>query len=312
MKKICSLFILLFPVINSIGQNLVRNPGFEEYTACPNAFSQLHYASAWIAATDGTPDYFHSCSTNSFSVPNNFWGYQPAHGGNGYAGAYLWKKGNTVVREYIEGLLKSPLDQGHTYHFEMFVNLVDSTGYTTNSIGAYFSDTLVSINNSYDRLPFTPQIQHTGAKFDKINWTRVSGDFIANGGEQYVIIGNFNTNANTNADTVAGRSSYWDISYVLIDDVSLACKDCTPAGVTNAQSTGIVTSPNPFSDRFVIDIAVNGLHEILVTDINSRPVLRKQFLGSLEINTSTFPSGVYFYEIRNHSGIVARDKVLKL
>ncbi len=54
----------------------------------------------------------------------------------------------------------------------------------------YFSTTHTHIvaNSLFS---YTPQINETTVITDTANWTLVSGLFIANGGEQYIIIGNF-------------------------------------------------------------------------------------------------------------------------
>src|SRR5580692_4077770 len=74
----------------SCGLNLVPNPGFEDYTSCPNSVSELDLAAPWFQPTAGTSDYFNVCGASSVGVPNNFAGSQPAHGGQAYAGEYMY------------------------------------------------------------------------------------------------------------------------------------------------------------------------------------------------------------------------------
>jgi len=57
--------------------NLVPNPSFESYTACPNNAATISFATGWLNFGQ-TPDYFNSCanSTASFvGVLSNYFGY---------------------------------------------------------------------------------------------------------------------------------------------------------------------------------------------------------------------------------------------
>jgi OmpA-OmpF porin, OOP family len=84
------LAVLLYPIgSNCLSQNLVPNPSFETYSSCPEGISEVDLAVPWINPTFGTSDFFHSCSSNFVDVPYNFFGFQYAHTGEGYGGAYL-------------------------------------------------------------------------------------------------------------------------------------------------------------------------------------------------------------------------------
>src|SRR6185503_219273 len=72
-----------------VGQNLVQNPSFEQYTSCPTGNSGIYLATPWNVppGSGTTPDYMNSCSTggigcNSVGVPDNFLGSAPAANGN--------------------------------------------------------------------------------------------------------------------------------------------------------------------------------------------------------------------------------------
>jgi hypothetical protein len=72
-------------------------------------------------------------------------------------------------------------------------------------------------------LPYlNPQIQYSGSIIkDTINWTAITGTFIASGIEKFCILGNFKTDANT--DTVIINPTYLPmlVNDIYIDDVSL-------------------------------------------------------------------------------------------
>ncbi|MBL7712684.1 MAG: hypothetical protein JNL13_09480, partial [Chitinophagaceae bacterium] len=125
------LFITLFTLLAlpSFAQNLVPNGDFEAYTHCPNSgggrISECQY---WFNASLGTPDYFLPCGEDAFShAPDNFFGYQKARSGDGYAGMYLFQATRLVppvnYREYLTVKLTSELKPGKKYDFEMYVSL---------------------------------------------------------------------------------------------------------------------------------------------------------------------------------------------
>jgi len=209
-------------------QNLVPNPSFEYYTQCPwdaGGSGQLNFAYTWQSPTTGTPDLFNSCSSiASSSVPSNGIGYEYAHNGNGYSGIYCYYKW-ILGREYIQVQLIDSLQKNTIYCVEFYVSLADKSDYAVNNIGAFLSTDSVRSNTSL--IVCTPQIVNSSANplTNKTGWTKISGSFIANGGEKYITIGNFNDDANS--DTVRVSSNGWNgsIAYYYIDEVSVY--DCS-------------------------------------------------------------------------------------
>lgn len=108
--------------------SLLPNPSFEIYSSCPSGFSELNYATPWIQATNGTTDYFNTCS--SFMMPAllnssllNF------PNGNGITGAFY----RDVSKEYLGLQLSSPLLAGTNYQltFKIASLTSDHNGYST-------------------------------------------------------------------------------------------------------------------------------------------------------------------------------------
>src|SRR5689334_12236599 len=68
-------------------QNLVIDPGFEEYSECPDGASQIDRCLHWSTPNKATTDLYTACSPAFAShVPFNMAGKQWPHGGNAYAG----------------------------------------------------------------------------------------------------------------------------------------------------------------------------------------------------------------------------------
>ncbi len=215
------IFILfIFSSLSITAQNLVPNSGFENFTTCPVGFSQFNgFVSDWTNPNAASPDYMNACA-NPFpaGVPQNGTGYQTSHSGNGYAGFY---SGSDSYREYVQVQLTSPLVAGTTYAFKMFVAVHNKSKYAIDDIGANFSvnaptsSGLAFLNgNPIAQIANTPGNVIT----DSSNWTLVSGNYIAAGGERHLTIGHFNTDATTTTVQINYGSQG---AYYYVDDVSL-------------------------------------------------------------------------------------------
>jgi len=211
-------------------QNLVPNPSFENYTSCPMA-NQIFKLSPWCGLGGGE-DAYNVCfntlvgpGAGGFGIPYTFFGFQYPRTGNGI-GSIVLKATNR--REYLQVQLTQTLTAGKTYCGSMYLNLYNDTKYATDKIGMYFSAVPFACNQALPipqvipPLNLVPQITNPPGNFitDTLNWTEVSGIFVATGGEQYLTIGNFYDDANTNTIVVNPTSAYF-VTIILIDDVSL-------------------------------------------------------------------------------------------
>ena len=318
MNKVGWLIVMFFSCGVCVGQNLVPNGDFEQYSGCPTAPQQIDSLLFWFnpsISPSGTPDYFNQCSNPSIvGVPDNAYGFQQGHSGSGYCGIGLFPTNGPFAnwREYIEVPLLSPLTSSQCYHFEMFVSLANSCTVTTDDIGVYFSNTAISgVNNSLP-LPYTPQIiNSTGFFTDTLNWTLVSGNYTAIGGENFLLIGNFKNDFNTDTLHLNINNGPW--IFVYIDDVSLTL--CTGIEEQNAHSETKIY-PNPFTDKLNITLKRNELVEVNLYDVTSRKIFNQSFtipiaIGTTTINTEQLAKGIYIYEVRNKNGVIKKGKVVK-
>ena len=205
--------------LNSWTQNLVPNPGFETITSCPQTYGLLcnNYAPPWGCGNAGTPDLFNVCPLNGIvGIPANLEGFQYAHTGEGYAG-FLAKWIQVNRREYLLIPLAEPLIAGTWYDLSYYLSLAEDSGCGVEQIGAYFSATSPYVD-TWDPLEVTPQLEtNYGYLDDMVNWTFIHGCFQAEGGEAFLTIGNFHSDAETPLDPDC-LGSY---SYYYIDDISL-------------------------------------------------------------------------------------------
>lgn len=282
----------------SRNQNLVPNGNFESFSSCPTTSGEILLAVPWLETNycGNYSDYYNVCASRAeLGVPNNVNGYQFAHSGSGYSGLLVYLKYD--YREYIEAPLIDSLKANTCYHFEMYICLSNKSNYTIKDIGAYFSDTVITKIPGCNNLPFNPQVLNTTEFIsDTLNWTLISGDFVAAGGEQFLIIGNFKNDANTQIlsfDTLKFKQSY-----IYIDDVSLTL--CSSTNTTEEEMSRTYIYPNPATDKIKISFPTKGIYQI------SNSIGQKLFSTTNEdIDISELSSGIYSISV------LANDKKIK-
>lgn len=229
-KRLLCLFLM-----NSffgIGQNLVHNGGFEEYSSCPVKMSNLNRDAAyWSAPTLGTTDYFNQCSRTKLGVPMNFKGKQEPYEGAAYAGLYLFAPKD--YREYIQVPLTETLQKGSRYRLTLFLSLSEKSDGAVMDMGAVLSDRPLSIYTKKELsqsqlISTSAQTTHikqfpvSNYYQDKQKWMELSFDLVAKGFENHLILGNFKSNAGTayidSKDPSNNKEGY---AYYYLDDISM-------------------------------------------------------------------------------------------
>ena len=315
MKRLLLFINLLCFGFVSKGQNLVLNPSFEDTITCPIGTwaMQCRY---WYSASVGSPDYFSEqpdifCSTSY--VPQNQVGFQYARTGIAYVG--LGPFVSTTFpsfanrREYIGGGLSDTLKHGHEYCVSFYVSVAEEFKYVVDGIGLYLSvDSAVdyTINTN---LSFVPQISNLAGNiiYDTLNWVQISGTYIANGGEKYLTIGNFNDDINTLVDSTSGTLMG---AYLFIDDVSVV--DCT-VGINEIENHQLqfFISPNPVDYELRIKYEFTNA-TLEITNVLGNVVLIESVKSdekNIKINVSDFAKGVYFVKVFNDKGVTVKKFV---
>ncbi len=260
MKRILQSTLLLAFIAgasNSFGQ--VSNGDFSKASKAPRTFNQINLATGWDNANGGTADFYHKdakeCS-NMGTTENRLGGQAPFQG-DGFAGIITYQnttsvnlgatlKNMTVVKEdgygayseYLTTKLDAALTAGKSYTFTYYVSLAENSGYAVSGFGAYFTkDAVNQKSNAY--IAAQPQMMTKNVVESKTEWTKITGTFVATGGEQYVTIGIFN--AVTSSKSVGGGSGVNSIrAYYFVDGVSLtdgavAEKDSDGDGIADSK-----------------------------------------------------------------------------
>ncbi len=220
------------------GQNLVKNPSFEQYVTCPERLGLFDTNVAfWSCPTSGTTDYFNACST-AMGTPENFKGRQPADFGDGYTGLYVYAPDD--YREYLQVELSGPLQKGKKYQVSFYVSLAEKSDSAIKEFGVLFSNYELKIQTQKDlskRRRYQLQghtynymeIGYTNFYSDTKDWILVSTQFTAKGSERFMSIGNFKTNARTRLFKTKKNTKQGAYYYLDMVSVTTAKKQPEPA-----------------------------------------------------------------------------------
>ncbi len=225
-KRLLYLFVHLSIYLSGKGQvNLVPNYSFED-TVGVNCFYQMLietplsggniFTRNWFTYKNMSTDFYNYCSNtftsshpypNGASIPLNCYGYQSPHTGDSYIGMGLYLPFPDSVNHNVElavTKLQHPLKVNTCYYGEMHYSLSNISGVTINQLGMLFTQSTNTLNPFVFDNTSKYQIQSDTNTFlsDTVGWTKISGTFMAQGGEQYL----------------TGTSS---ANYVYVDDISL-------------------------------------------------------------------------------------------
>ncbi|MBS1611625.1 MAG: T9SS type A sorting domain-containing protein [Bacteroidetes bacterium] len=297
--------IAIAATILSQAQNLVVNPSFETTSGCPQGISQFSLATGWSQGNSGadsctTSDLYAGCASSigGANSPAGLLGNQPSRTGTHHAGIIL-QEGfvgcaalGSNYREYIQGQLTSPMVAGQKYVVKFYVSLPENVMWASSDFQVWLGNNQYTHNAcpSSQLMPITPQLSYCGpAVMDTVNWVELKWIYTATGGEQFFIIGNFRSDANSNSVPFK-CGSFNPYAYYYIDDVEIspaAPNECAfavatastktncnaPTGTANALANGCTT---PFN--YVWSNAQNGVsisnvaagnYTVTVTDANN-------------------------------------------
>jgi len=237
------------------GQNLVPNPSFEEYIDCPFSTAELeNQVVDWFSWSE-SPDFFHDCSNDleGFAgVPDNAWGSQEPLLGSAYAGVYNYVDNLENGREFIATQLISALEIGETYSVIFHISLFDGGPKldflcATNHMGLRF---FKNPDFSMDQ-PLIPDnfahIESLDIIEETEEWVAIQGTFTADDDYNWLCIGNFYSDENTEVLPLNNMGNCWSIYYV--DNVCVASETQDCDELLNVQNPSFQKSHNVYPNR---------------------------------------------------------------
>jgi hypothetical protein len=296
-------------VKSSLGQNLVPNPSFEQYTNCPDVSgggNGITEANGWLSFTD-SPDYFNACADvlSGVNVPYTALGYQQAYEGSAFAGAIFCASSTSPppnVREYFGTQLSQTLVVGQKYYVSFFASLPNNIPYNcwSNKLGAKFTTYNYSgVEGDPFLMTNTSQIHTDSLLKDTTNWVQIKGSFVADSAYQYIIIGNFYDDSNTDTSNCSGAYSYAFIDMVCVSTDSILCSSPTYVASSDAlQEMNIY--PNPATTQLNIDFNnINKPYQVIVYDSYGQVVLKNQEISVSHstIDITDLPKGILLLQI---------------
>ncbi len=141
---------------------------------------------------------------------------------------------------------------------------------------------------------------------DKANWTKISGFFIANGSENYLLIGNFNRKQATTTTQVSSTNTNY--SYYYIDDVcvssdSLTCSQPVGINPTSLNLSSFNLYPNPATSHVTISNNLHTAFDIQVYNTVGQLLYKEQNINksNLQLDVSSYNSGLLFIKITSNN-----------
>lgn len=230
--KFLYYIVLVFPFLVFGQVNLVPNYSFENTNSCPPYWSNLAGGGVlqdWGNPNTASPDYYNVCAfpeLSQFTLSNNM----------GFVGIATYGVAQppqyTDLREYVQCNLNDSLVENKFYFVSFYTRVFRIwSRFASNNLGVHFSDTALHSNNWFN-FDVDAQVKYFNNEIieDTAQWTLVSGLYQAHGGEQFLTLGNFNTNAETAQGMEYLNGQNWQ-TYFLIDDVSVIPLDSIPGGI---------------------------------------------------------------------------------
>lgn len=196
----------------------------------------------------------------------------------------------------------------------MYISLANKSKYGFSNIGMLFSKDSIYLSDSV--IYANPQIFWDKSPIvDTLNWVKITGEFVANGYENFLTIGYFQKEINSDTFQIQAGATEWQeniYGYFYIDSVSLieieeveSC-DLNLPNVFSPNNDGV----NDFYDLSIftsfqdIDFSIINRWGNVVFEYNSS----NQVWNGDDKNGNKCPDGVYYYilntDIINKTGFI--------
>lgn len=244
-------YILLISLVScyaGISQNnLVPNGSFEEYHNVPTQESDFSKVKFWFNPCDGcddnysygTPDYFHMNGKGDVKIPFTKMGTIFAESGMACIGLISYTDNDKDIsnfREYIAIKLNETLMVDEEYMFSISFSYGSDNQYgfySTSSLGIGFSK-YKPVQNGHKPLSASLVKEINVSKYE-IDWITKELQFTADKEYNYLIIGNFKNDSDTNVLKSEISNSDSKFAYIFLDNISLKLEEEIPLADTESK-----------------------------------------------------------------------------
>lgn len=232
-------------------ENLIVNPDFEEMQ--PGTGLRIgSRVKGWGEVAAGEIGYVHSQLPGCKPMQNPY-GKQQPHSGNGYVfmKAFGQKRGDfgDINRYYLQTRLTRPLKAGERFRLSFWFSFAENSTVAIEHLSALLFNAPIQKMGDAPRTLYRPQDSSTGGDLalvkiralqtlhsphgivdDTGQWLEVAADLVAQGGEEWLVIGCFEPPHRTPHKLLPKKSFNWWDNYLFVDDVYLQVQaDSVPA-----------------------------------------------------------------------------------
>jgi outer membrane protein OmpA-like peptidoglycan-associated protein len=317
-----SILVIIALLGFSQSENLVLNPGFEEYDKCPENYTYQDKSHKlipnWGYPTLATPDYFNRCGKGVVAVPSNFAGVSQPNSGDAYMGSIL-SGSEKNYREYFQGELSQPLVAGKRYCVTFWYRLASYSKFAVDQMSIRFYNAKLT-SESKNPIGGKPQLNNTSGLFldNTTEWKQMCWVFTATGGEHFFVVGNFKNYDNTNY-VVTGKDVMnkkgKEYAYYFFDDFSVRelidCSicPCLPHGLeTFIIDSSYTGGKNPITGE-VRKIINDGKIKIGIRG-GQEPYIIEWSNGAKNVTElKNLPGGMYMYKVTDQNSCIDGGEV---
>lgn len=271
--KSMPVWMLVFSISAQEGENMVPNGSFEQFSGKLRRLGMIEDAEGWSSPTGNSADLFSAdAKAPDVMTPENVYGKEEPKDGINYAGLITYSYNDKENRSYITTKLSTPMKKGMRYKVMFYANLAELSKYSSNRIGAHFSKRPLNTSDKVPALVEDTHIEHPNEEIftGTYGWDLVCGEYVAEGGEKYITIGNFYSNndvgneKNKKAKDVKGTQIV--AAYYYIDDVSVRLLgpnercDCPYADKEEKKAAILYQIAPSINERMSLEQKVNAYH----------------------------------------------------
>jgi outer membrane protein OmpA-like peptidoglycan-associated protein len=289
--KTTALLLFIFSVYTYHAQvaNLVENGSFEIIKGKVKGLGCLEASDDWKNVTSAKADLF--VKENKLPIlltSGNTYGKEDPKEGDNYAGLVVYSPKDKIARNYITSPLAQPMLKGKKYCVSMYISLAEGSKFATNNLGINFHKKQPKQEDNKTIVEKTAILHHQSKIMNATyGWEKVCGTYIAEGGEEFITIGNFTATDKTKTEKAIKIKDYKgvlsDFAYYFVDDISVIMVDQKSACDCGNQESN--------KDTYY--------HKIIMLEEKMTPIQR------IEAHTAFFPFGKYELQETNRSTIDA-------